>query len=698
MLAASARPDERWADGPPPGADDLDQLVYLSNLVGHDPRLVQPGGGNTSMKLGEALLVKGSGTDLRTIAREGFTRLSLARLAALRDAAAMSDVDMMQFMASCMLERGPTPSVETPLHSLLPHRVIAHTHDVATMSLTNVSDATAERLVAELFHGEIVYVPYVRPGFPLARAVSRMADGLPRNAWGLALAHHGLVVWGEDARACYGRLVQAEDRIEQYLATRRPGPAVTPRGLPPAEVRRRTAELVLPVIRGALCAAVEGRGRVILHYDDADDLLTTLADENLPALVRRGMATPEHILRAGRLPLWLDLDFSAPPDRLAAAVRAQIARQRAEYEDYHRRHAAAAEPPPDDWAKVVLVPGLGMITAFRDKRGARTANLCYRAVLETIANAEAIKAFEFLPEREVFAFEHWPLERRKIDEQDARERASLLVPRRVALVIGGGSGIGRAAAQRFAREGAHVVVADLDLAAAEAAAAEIEATAPGPGGAGGGAGRAVAVQVDVADDDSLAALFQRTVLEFGGLDCLFYTAGQAPRFAGLTEIRREDLQRQLDVHYLGAVLAIGAAAAVMRRQQSGGSIVASVSKAALAPGRDAAAYGGSKAALLQALRVAAVEFGPDQIRVNAINADQIETPMFRRFVAERAAGRGVSVDEQLESYRRRNVMGASLIPADAVADLAVLLASDRFRFTTGDILTVDGGLPEAFPR
>jgi NAD(P)-dependent dehydrogenase (short-subunit alcohol dehydrogenase family) len=188
------------------------------------------------------------------------------------------------------------------------------------------------------------------------------------------------------------------------------------------------------------------------------------------------------------------------------------------------------------------------------------------------------------------------------------------------------------------------------------------------------------------------------VLEFGGLDCLFYTAGRAPRFAPVVALRREDLQQQLDVHYVGAVLAIGHAATVMRRQGTGGSIVASVSKAALTPGREAAAYGGSKAALLQALRVAAVELGADGIRVNAINADQIETPMFRQFLAERAAKAGVSVEQQREAYRQRNVMGASHIPPDAVADLAVLLASDRFRYTTGDILTVDGGLPEAFPR
>jgi NAD(P)-dependent dehydrogenase (short-subunit alcohol dehydrogenase family) len=276
-----------------------------------------------------------------------------------------------------------------------------------------------------------------------------------------------------------------------------------------------------------------------------------------------------------------------------------------------------------------------------------------------------------------------------VDEQVAQDRATRLLPRRVIVVIGGGSGIGRSAALRFAEEGAHVVVADLDGAAAEGVASEVAARFPG---------RAVGAAVDVRDDTSLEALFRRAVLEFGGVDSLFYTAGAPPRFAPISEILREDLQRQLEVHYLGAVAAIGRAAVVMRRQGLGGSIVASVSKAALVPGKEAVAYGGSKAALLQALRVAAVELGPDGIRVNAINADQVDTPLFQQFVRERAASRGVTVEEQLETYRRRNLMGAKLIPADAVADVAVLLASDKFRFTTGDILTVDGGLPEAFPR
>jgi rhamnose utilization protein RhaD (predicted bifunctional aldolase and dehydrogenase)/NAD(P)-dependent dehydrogenase (short-subunit alcohol dehydrogenase family) len=699
---------ERRGDWQQVGPDPLDQLIHLSHLIGHDPRLVQPGGGNTSIKEGDMLLVKGSGTDLRTIGRDGFSRLSLSRLDALRDAESMSDGEMMRFMAQCTVQEGPAPSVETPLHALLPYKVIAHTHDVPTMSLTNVRDAEAERLVGDLFEGKVVYVPYVRPGFPLAKQVGRMVGaegrrggGIPEDAIGLALAHHGLVVWGDDAEQCYHRLVEITGRMDELIATKRaerPSDRASLRPLLPSEERHRLAELVLPIIRATLSAP----DRVVLHFDDSDEIVMALAGEEMPGeLAGRGMATPEHILRAGRMPVILRLPLDVIPslrsgqalseakDRPATGpddVRAQLAAARAEYEQYHRRHAGPGDRPLDDWAKVILIPGLGMVTAFADKRGAVTASLCYRAVLETITNAEAIDRFEFIPEKDVFEFERWPLERRKIEEQIARDRATKLLPRHIAVIIGGGSGIGKAAARRFADQGAHVVVADLDQELSQQVAAEI------------GGSRAIGAAVDVRSDASLDALFRRTVLEYGGLDCLFYTAGLPPRFAPVTEITRDDLQRQLEVHYLGAVQAIGRAAAIMRRQGLGGSIVASVSKAAVVPGRDAVAYGGSKAALLQALRVAAVELGADGIRVNAINADQIETPLFMQFVRERAASRGVTPEEQLESYRSRNLLGAQLIPAEAVADMAVLLASDRFRFTTGDILTVDGGLPEAFPR
>lgn len=684
-------------DQPLPAGGPLDQLVALSNAVGRDVLLVQPGGGNSSVKLRvkdalgretDALLVKGSGTDLRTIVPAGFCRLSLDALGGLQSQDSMSDGDMMRFMAACMLHReDPVPSVETPLHSLLPHRVIVHTHDVATMSLTNLTDQVAERVVAEAFEGRLAYVPYARPGFPLARLVASIRDSIPRDAVGCTLAHHGLVVWGDDADTCRRRLRLVMQQAEAYLAARRRGGVLgTLRApVPPPEERRRRAEIVLPVIRGALGA----EHPVILHLDEGEDVAARLAMSRMPELAARGMATPEHVLRAGRLPVWLELDWSRAEGEIQGEARNTLAQAEAEYLAYHDRNAAAGQKPLDDWAKVVLVPGVGLVTAFRDKSSAITANLCYRAVLQSIENAETVDGFRFLPEAAVFEVEHWPLERRKVEEAIARELATRLLPRRVVVVMGGGSGIGRAAALRFAEAGAHVVVADLDAASAEQVAAEIGERFPR---------RAVGLPLDVRDDDSIAALFRRAVLEYGGLDCLFYTAGLAPRIAPVTALARSELQDQLAVHYLGAVVAIGAAARIFQAQGRGGSIVASVSKAAVSPGRNALGYGASKAALLQALRVAAVELGEHGIRVNAVNADQVDTPLFRRFVSERARQRGVSIEEQLESYRRRNLMGAALIPPEAVAELAVLLASDRFRYTTGDFLTVDGGLPDAFPR
>ena len=690
--------DDRWGNGPPT-AEPLDCLVYLSNRVGEESGLVQPGGGNSSIKLRatntlgfeeEILAVKGSGTDLRTIDAGGFTRLSMDRLRHLRGRGAMGDEEMMEFMAACMLHphRDPLPSVETPLHSVLPHRVIIHTHDLVTMSLTNIRDEEAAKLVHEIFAGDLTYVPYVRPGFPLAKALLDLEPDLPAGLQGLVLAHHGMVVWAEDAAQCYRRLLSLVRRAEDYLATREPdesvfGTVISP-ALPPAE-RAVAAAWIMPVIRKAL----GGTDKVILHHDHSPWVMDILSRADFPGLARKGVATPEHILRAGRLPVILDLDAAGDPQALVVAAEEQLAEARRDYLAYHHRHAAPDQEPLEDWAKVVLIPGVGMVTAFKDKRSAQVAARCYRAVMATLAGAETLGGFNFLPEEEVFLFEHWPLERRKVEEAVARERKNFLLPRHIVLVLGGASGIGEAAAHRFAEEGAHVAVADLDGERAAQVAAAIHERFPG---------RATGFTTDCRREEAIADAVQQTVLEYGGLDTLFYTPGLAPRFAPLSRITRDDIQSQLDVHYIGALLAVRHAAAVMTRQGLGGSVICSVSKAALAPGREAAAYGGSKAGLQHALRTAALELGPEGIRVNSINADQVETPLFLEFAGARAAARGITLEQQLAGYRDRNALGVSLIPARAVADLAVLLASELFRFTTGDIITIDGGLPDAFPR
>lgn len=686
-------PDNRVPRSPlPTPGDPIDAIRALSHRIGADPRLVQPGGGNTSVKLllpdrwdpaappQEVLAVKGSGTDLRTIARGGFTRLSMRRLALLSGIPDMDDERMMEFMRSCMIEPhvDPVPSVETPLHSILPARFIAHTHDIVTMSLTNVPESTGRRVIEDLFAGSVVYVRYARPGYDLARAVAEMAGSIPPTAVGLALAHHGMVAWGDTAEECAARLLDLIARAENFLEERRrgkPAPLGRAVGDPPGrEERLAAAAEVMPVIRGFLSR----EERVVLHWEDDERILRAMASEGFRAVAARGMATPEHILRSGRLPIVAE----------RSTLASDLERARQDYAAYHARHDAGGTPIAD-WAKVVLVPGVGMVTAFKDKGSAQVAAVCYCATLDAMENAETIDRFEFLPEDEVFHFEHWPLERRKVEETIAKERASLLLPRHVILVIGGGSGIGEAAAHRFAEEGAHVAVADLDEDAARRVAASIAERR---------AGRAIPLRVDARDEASIAAAVRGTVLAYGGLDSLFYTAGLAPRFARIVELSMEDVRAQFEVHTVGALAAIREAARVMRAQGIGGSIVCSVSKAALAPGRDAAAYGASKAALLHALRVAAMELGRDGIRVNAVNADQVETPLFLRFVEARAQALGRTIDEQLATYRERNAMGVTLIPARAVAEIVVLLASDRFRYTTGDILTIDGGLPDALPR
>ena len=674
----------------------LQDLVHLSNRIGQDTSLVQPGGGNSSVKvqlpaadgsLETQLLVKGSGTDLRTITPAGFTQLSMNKLGALKASVEMPDEEMMQFLANCMSAPGPVPSVETPLHSILPYRMILHTHDIATMSLTNLREERAQELVQNLFEGQLAYVPYIRPGFPLAKLVADWVDRIPKEAIGLTLAHHGLVVWGDTAQACHAHLSKVLAKIDDYLETvkrshKRP---VTAPALSASE-RLNKAATIMPAIRGALSSS----SKAVLHFDDSPDILKSLAQPGFRQASLQGMATPEHILRAGRAPLWLDYDFQAQDEQgLVTETRTQMERQRSEYSAYHARNASKDDGCLDDWAKVVLIPDLGMVTAFKDKGSARIANVCYQATAAAIENAELLGGYEGISEEQVFEFEHWPLERRKIELAIRKERDTLLLPRHVVVIIGGGSGIGEASAHRFAEEGAHVVVADLDGEKARTIAANLCQKHPE---------RAIGVEVDVREESSLDQLFRKSVLEYGGVDCLFYTVGVPPRFVPLTELTPEDLAGQIGVHYTGAVIALRNAARIMKRQGIGGAIVASVSKAALAPGKEALAYGSSKAALQQALRVAAIELGEHQIRVNSINADQVETPLFLEFVRQRAQSKGLTIEQQLEVYRGRNALGVSLIPPKAVADIAVLLASSRFQYTTGDILTIDGGLSEAFPR
>jgi rhamnulose-1-phosphate aldolase/alcohol dehydrogenase len=694
-----------WKDSEA-GSTEVEQVVYLSNLIGADGSLVQPGGGNTSVKVEEvdgfgrsvgALVVKGSGTDLRTIEAGGFTYLYLERLGLVSKKDSISDEEMMSLMRGCMLapDRDPLPSVETPLHSLLPARFVAHTHDVATLSLTDTPSAAEH--VRRVFGDSVAFLEYVRPGFPLAKRLSeRLPEGPPAGAIALVMEKHGLAVWGETAKECWENLCAVIGKAEQYVADAAKGKRVFGAASAPVfdEGRRRELALaILPVIRGEL---TRGGFGCVLHLDDSEETLEAISGEGFAAVASRGVMTPEHILRAGVRPLVLsETDPHAaavglkpdPHISQLSVITTAIRRYRDEYADYAARHGVA---PIADYLKTIVIPGVGIVCAGKDRRNALVAAECYSATMRVMAGAEAVERFEPLSEDDACEMEYWPLERRKIEESN-KSRKDL--DGKVAMVIGAGSGIGRAAALRFAEEGAHVVCADLDLDAAEVLAAEINGKAPE---------RAVGLPLDVTDAEGVASAVREAVLWFGGIDVLFYSAGVAPELHAVTEMPDEEVQRQLDVHYAGAVIATREVSRVMLAQGVGpdgraGRLVYNASKAAFAPGVGAAAYGASKAALVHYVRNAANELGQHGITANYINADAVDTPLFRGVVRQRAEAAGVSEEAMLERYRERGALREATVPPEAVAEAALWLASERSAHTTGFVITVGGGA-EGFPR
>ncbi len=678
----------RWDDARAAAlSDDLEELVYLSNLVGADEGLTQPGGGNSSVKRREndfagrpvdVLRVKGSGTDMRTIGPTGFSGLRLSDLGFLGHRDHMSDEQMMDFLRATMLDgREPAPSVETPLHSVLPYRFIVHTHDFATQALTDT--ARPEALVREALGEHAAYTDYVRPGFPLAHAVVRLGP-LGAQARGLVLGRHGLVAWGETAKACYDNLHRLITTAESFVASHRGSrPFAEVKVLAAGPEQRRLAALsVLPRLRARLSSPRP----VVLHYDDSDEALAFAGARSAAEVAARGMVTPEHILRCGRVPLVVDADVARMPEReAAAAVDEAVERFVAQGRQALARHPVAGAPEPIP--RVIVLPGLGLVTAMKDKANAVIGSACYRHAIRVMEAAEGLGGFRFLDEADAVEFEHWPLELAKL-AQPERELA-----RQVALVTGAASGIGRAVAERLAAEGAHVVLADVAAEAVRDVAGAIGRNCKDPH-------RAIAVAADVTRPADVAAAVAQAVLTFGGLDILVCNAGfvEAGPIDGMTE---EVWDRHFEVNVKGAFLAIREAVKVMKVGRRG-AIALNASKGAFAPTADNAAYASSKAAVAALARNLATELGPHGIRVNCFNADFVDTPMMRRLIEQRAALKGTSVEAQTEEYRRRNLLAAGPLPPAAVAEAAFFLVSPRSRFTTGAALPVDAGIKEAMPR
>ncbi len=683
----------RWNDAEARGLEGLDLLVYASRLIGAETSLVVWGGGNTSIKTVErdhrgrevpVLRVKGSGSDLKSIQRKDFPGVRMDDILALLEREDMGDQEMVSYLAHGLLDAGGTrPSIETLLHGFLSAHAVIHTHADAIVSLTNNDRHRA--VVAQVYGKDVIALPYRRPGFRISRDV---ADALRQHpdAKAVVLERHGTITWGAALREAYDATIELITRAEEAIAEKTRGRRAFggPRVPVTEPAARRAAALVAaPRLRGVLSRT----RRVIVTFDDSPPVLEFVSSVDGPRLSQIGPATPDHTIYTKRLPGVVALEAAETGEALVAAIGRAVERFVAEYtryfDDNRFEGAVLADPLP----RIVLVPGLGMFTAGRDRRTTGIVSDIYHHTIDVIGGASAFGEYVSLSAKDAFDVEYWPLELYKLTLAPPEKELA----RRIALVTGGASGIGRAVARRLAAEGAHVVVADLDEAGARKAAEEI-ATSRGPGSALG-------LRMDVSSEDSVSAGLEETVLAYGGLDILVSNAGIA-HSCPVERLSLADWERSFAVNARGHFLVAREAMRILIAQGLGGALVFVATKNVMSPGKDFAAYSASKAAEAQLAKVLALEGAPHGIRSNIVNPDAVfqDSKLWSEEVRrERAAAQGIPVTELEDFYRKRNLLGVRILPED-VAEAVLFLASDRSAKTTGCTLTVDGGVKDAFPR
>ncbi len=653
---------------------DLALRIYTTRLLGRDPKLVLHGGGNTSVKahlrdfLGEeveVLRVKSSGSDLATIEAVGFTAVRLAPMRELRRFDKIGDEDLVGIERANLIDpAAPNPSVEMMLHAFLPHKFVDHTHATAVLSIVDQPDG--DKKCAEVFGQHLGFVPYVMPGFGLAKkAIEVFERDKPSD--GLILSKHGIVTFGGTAREAYERMIAMVSLAENFIARNRKSVAVA--------VPRTDASVaqIAPIIRGACSekdAAVEGAWRsLVLEFRGTDAVLNFLGSEDLERLGRAGVVTPDHTIRTKNWPLMLPVPDGGKLADFAGDTRVAAEKFAAHYRGYfaqHNKRAGGIKHELDPLPRVVLVRGLGLFGLGRSKRDAIIAADIAEAWIEAVGGAEAIGRFESITEADMFDCEYWPLEQAKLGR-----RKELPLAGQIVAVTGAGGAIGAATAQAFAAAGAEVALLDVDLTAATEQAQAVGTNA-------------LPVHCDVTDETSVRAAFDTVASVFGGVDIAVSNAGAAWQ-GRIGEVDEAVLRKSFELNFYGHQRVAQAAVKIMLVQGTGGCLLFNVSKQAVNPGPNFGPYGIPKAASLALMRQYALDYGADGIRANAVNADRIRSGLLTpEMIAIRSKARGVSEKD----YMSGNLLGRE-VTADDVAQ--AFLHQALALKTTADVTTVDGG-------
>ncbi|MBX9465079.1 MAG: bifunctional rhamnulose-1-phosphate aldolase/short-chain dehydrogenase [Aquamicrobium sp.] len=695
----AARLENLWDDARAAAMSEPERLVYRSNLLGSDKRVTNYGGGNTSSKITqkdpltgedvEVLWVKGSGGDSASIKLDGFATLYMDRLNALKGLyrGLAHEDEMVGYLPHCTFNLNPrAASIDTPLHAFVPHRYVDHMHPDAIIAIAAAKDS--EALTKRIFGDDIGWLPWKRPGFELGLWLEKFCRENPQ-AKGVVLGSHGLFTWGDTPKDCYATTI---DTINQAIAwfekeaADKPafgGPVAS--SLPAAE-RRAIAVRLMPRIRGMISA--DGP-RKVGHFDDSDTVLEFVNSGELRPLAALGTSCPDHFLRTKIRPLVIEFDPVRPDvDAVVAALPGALDEYRAGYRAYYEQCKHADSPAMrDPNAVVYLMPGVGMFTFAADKATARISGEFYVNAINVMRGASSVSSYVGLPAQEAFDIEYWLLEEAKL--QRLPKPKSLAG--QIAFVTGGAGGIGKATATRLLREGACVVLADIDEPALGSARDEFAKAF--------GADFVRTVKLDVTDETAVASAYARAAVDYGGVDILVSNAGISSS-APIDETELSMWDRNMDILAKGYFLVSREAFRTFKQQGVGGNIVFIASKNGLAASPNAAAYCTAKAAEIHLARCLALEGAEHQIRVNTVNPDavlrgsKIWTGEWRE---QRAAAYAMEPDQLEEHYRKRSMLKRSVLPED-VAEAVYFLASEMSAKSTGNIINVDAGNAQSFTR
>ena len=692
------RLENLWDAATAASMSESEKLLYRSNLLGSDKRVTNYGGGNTSAKVietdpltgenVEVLWVKGSGGDIGSMKMDGFSTLYMDKLQALKGKyrGLAHEDEMVGFLPHCTFDLHPrAASIDTPLHAYVPHKHVDHVHSDAIIAIA--ASVNSKELTAEIFGDEIGWLPWKRPGFELGLWLEKFAVENP-NAKGAVLESHGLFTWGDTAEACYQTTLDVINKAAAWLEAKTAG--IAPFGgqklptLAPEE-RRAVAAKLMPVIRGLIS---KDRYKVG-HFDDQQAVLDFVGSNMLDSLAPLGTSCPDHFLRTKIRPLVIDFDPANPDlDATIASLPKAVAAYRDDYAAYYDRCKHPDSPAlRDPNAVVYLVPGVGMITFALDKATARISGEFYVNAINVMRGASGVSTYQGLPEQEAFDIEYWLLEEAKLQRMPKPKSLA----GRIAIVTGGAGGIGAATAERFLREGACVMLADIDAKAAEEARAGFAARY--------GADMVRCTPMNVTEEAQVIAAYADMAVEFGGLDILVSNAGIASS-APVEDTSLALWNKNMDILSTGYFLVSREAFRMFRVQDIGGSVVFVASKNGLAASPNASAYCTAKAAEIHLARCLALEGAEGGIRVNVVNPDAVlrgSKIWEGEWLDQRASTYKTDKEGLEEMYRQRSMLKRSVLPED-IAEGAYFFASDLSAKSTGNILNVDAGNVQAFTR